>query len=291
MDSSLPLTLNPKHLVQSGGLIYFKTDTVMVSLQTPSEARKLLHLRFGRDGSIYAQFPYFERTHGVLKELIFPDGRAFPRDVDYGQEASVTSHLVKYAHHVDGEAHFSQDGKVVTKVRRRAFRLDGPIGHLFQMTAVDLNGFERLEPKDEKARRASISFHYDRLPSAVSIVADWKRRREFEAVVERSGGGPAGPVLRLVDKPDAEEGGIDHVLLSPPLHGRVSNHLLVLRCLPAGPVPGVHSPTIIFMGGWDHHEVKDRSQKVFHSGALFCMYPVDSEELIRSGLESVDFNR
>jgi len=39
-----------------------------------------------------------------------------------------TSHLAKYAHHSDGEAHFFEDGKVKTEVRRKSVPLGEQLG-------------------------------------------------------------------------------------------------------------------------------------------------------------------
>lgn len=61
--------------------------------------------------------------------------------LDLRDGGKVTSHLVKYAHHPDGEAHFSQTGKVLTQVRRRAMPLDGIEGHCFHDSGTGARGF------------------------------------------------------------------------------------------------------------------------------------------------------
>jgi hypothetical protein len=48
---------------------------------------------------------------------------------------------VKYAHHRDGEAHFSQTGRVYTHVRKRSVPLNEQIGHLWTIQLQGLNGF------------------------------------------------------------------------------------------------------------------------------------------------------
>lgn len=224
----------------------------------------------------------------MVKELCFPDGRGLPTTVNFGQEASLTSHLVKFVHHPDGEVHFSQDGKVLTKIRRKSFRLNGPIGHLFQMSAFDLAGFETLSDRDLKLKRPSIEFFYDRLPPAVSITADWTRKAMYQRVIERSGGGAAGPVLSLVDATGNQRS--DSVAIAPPSRGRRSDHVLSLTCEAATRPEGIKAPMIIFVGGWDPHEVVSASEKPTHTGALFCMYPVDSEVLQAAGLDCIDLH-
>jgi hypothetical protein len=278
-------SINPKHLANSGPLVHFNVDEAQVCVRTPEESRKLLHLGFGRDGGIFAQFPYFHDPHGVLKELVFPDGRAFPTVVSTAEEASVVSHFVKYSHHIDGEAHFSQDGKVVTKVRRRSFRLDGPIGHLFQMNAVDLAGFERLPEPYTKKRRPSIEFTYRELPKAVNITANWERKSMLNRLIVGSRLDNAGPVLTVATLDGSESQ--DWIILSPP--GGTSEHALVLKCFAAKPAEGIDRSSVVFIGGWDYHEVTDPRDVPTHTGALFCMYPVDSAAMVAAGLESLDF--
>ena len=57
----------------------------------------------------------------------------------------VTSHRVKYTHHVDGNCHFSQDGKVVTTVRNVARPLTTTAGHVFTIYIQGLGHY--AEPK------------------------------------------------------------------------------------------------------------------------------------------------
>ena len=278
--------INPKHLRRSGRLVHFYVRRVLVSLWDNVEARKLLLLIFGRDGSVYAQFPYFKASSGVLKELTFRTQPIFPTNIDTTREAWVTGHLVKYSHHTDGEAHFSQDGNVKTVVRRKSFRLDGPTGHLFQLTAFNLDGFEHFEAKDVKPHRPSIEFRVPRMPQGVNVVAEWYRKSMFDGLIARSGEARVGPVLPLVNGATGDR--VDHVLLSPPLEGKVSQHVLGLTCSEAEVPVGTTSPTAIFIGGWDHHEVIDRTVAPVHTGALFCTYPADAAALLNRDLESID---
>lgn len=104
---------------------------VLVTVGDGRVYRKLLLLTFARDGSIFVQWPYFRQRSGILADARFRDGR-LGGTYDLEKIGRSTSHLVKFSHHIDGNAHFSQDGRVKTAIRRKSFRLDGPLGHLFQ---------------------------------------------------------------------------------------------------------------------------------------------------------------
>jgi hypothetical protein len=64
--------------------------------------------------------------------------------LDLTPGGKIASHAVKYAHHPDGEAHFSQDGKVLTAIRRKAVPLDAAAGHLFTVHVVGFAAFKTL---------------------------------------------------------------------------------------------------------------------------------------------------
>jgi hypothetical protein len=65
--------------------------------------------------------------------------------VNLADSGYVTSHRVKYTHHIDGNCHFSQDGKVVTTVRNVARPLTATAGHVFTMYVQGLIHY--AEPK------------------------------------------------------------------------------------------------------------------------------------------------
>jgi hypothetical protein len=54
----------------------------------------------------------------------------------------VTSHLVKYSHHPDGRAHFSQDGKILTAIKRQSIALDRQNGHMFTLYIQGLHALD-----------------------------------------------------------------------------------------------------------------------------------------------------
>lgn len=81
-------------------------------------------------------------------------------------------HRVKYSHHVDGEAHFSQDGKILTKIRRRANSLPSHGGHIFTVQLQGLTDFQKVKDTDlAKKDRVVVSMRWESEPTSLKLVA------------------------------------------------------------------------------------------------------------------------
>ena len=75
---------------------------------TYNSLRRIAKIKFDIDGSIYVFFPGFIHTEGIVCRAVLRGGTVAQTSLDLKDGGKVTSHLVKYAHHSDGEAHFSQ---------------------------------------------------------------------------------------------------------------------------------------------------------------------------------------
>lgn len=245
---------------------------------------KILLLAFGADGSIYIQFPYFRSQHGIVANLEFGGGTIARRwmlnDVGY-----LTSHLTKFAHHIDGEAHFSQDGKVKTLVRRQSFRLDGPIGHLFQMTVFGLHGFERWTERDERKKRPCVFWSFGRIPEAVNIVGEWTRAAMLQATVPEPTR-EVGPPIALHGRDSREETRL--VLFAPPRGPAAQTHFLTINSHVTDPPTADTDSTLVFIGGWDPHELGGPEEQPVHTGALMATYPVSDPEQAALRMPTID---
>lgn len=113
--------------------------------------RRIAKLEFNQDGSIYVFFPGFAKTEGIVCRARLRAGQSNKTTLDLTENGRVTAHLVKYAHHPDGEAHFSQDGRVKTEIRRKSIPLDRQKGHLFTIQIQSLESFRLLKvPREER---------------------------------------------------------------------------------------------------------------------------------------------
>jgi hypothetical protein len=101
-----------------------------------------------KDGSLFVSFPYFAHSAGLLSIATLSAGR-MADTINLQPCGKCASHLVKYAHHPDGEAHFSQDGKVISMIRRRSIPLRSFHGHFFTLLVQGLHKFRAAQqPKD-----------------------------------------------------------------------------------------------------------------------------------------------
>jgi hypothetical protein len=122
---------------------------------------KLFQVFFAKDGSLFVSFPYFRHREGILAATMSPANGQPTSQVNLEIGGKVTSHLVKYSHHPDGRAHFSQTGKVRTQVKRQSLPLNEYRGHIFSLQIQGIEAFERAdEIKDigTNAKRSTLIF-------------------------------------------------------------------------------------------------------------------------------------
>ena len=111
-----------------------------ITVSVGAHAWRVCKLVFSKsDGSVFVTFPDFKETTGIVSVATLRAG-ARETTVDLKPEGKVASHLVKYSHHPDGTVLFSQDGLVLSQVRRKAVPLDELNGHFFTIHAQGLGG-------------------------------------------------------------------------------------------------------------------------------------------------------
>lgn len=164
-------------------LCRFQAEKFVFTVQVNEQRHKVFQVVFGKsDGSLYITFPYFHTQKGFLSTATFPN---FTRQsqIDMEPTGKVTSHQVKYAHHPDGEVHFSQSGKVKTSIRRKCLPLTKAEGHLFTIQVQDISGFE-VDPasKDHATKRTktTLNFKFDGdEPGGIKFVVRWHKPETF----------------------------------------------------------------------------------------------------------------
>lgn len=266
-------------MVREGWLRFIAATQAVVTVGTSLAHHQLCQILFGKDGSIYVQFPYFKRRTGIVSEVRFEPGAQFPTTVSLTDQGKVTSHLVKFTHHTSGEVLLSQTGRVRTEIRRMSFPLAGPIGRVFELHAYWLSGFEPLERGKAKSDRPYLPFVFRDIPFAVVVSAQWRRKRAIEANFEPTGG-VSGPVTSIIHRRTGER--LTVFFLGQPLGCPLQNHVLMVGCAEAQLPENLDHPMMLFLGGWDPHESLDSSIPVRQTGCLAFVYPVDSpEELVR----------
>ena len=133
----------------------YGADRVVMGVHNSSMRKKIFQINFkSKDGSLFVSVPYAKLGMGRVGVVECPPGN--PESIQFGDSAPVTMHSVKYSHHPDGEAHFSLDGKVFTRVRRKAVPLTAAAGHLFTLMVQGLHRFDDLNPDDIPSPKRGI---------------------------------------------------------------------------------------------------------------------------------------
>jgi hypothetical protein len=271
---------HPQFTDHEDGLGFYRAEraTVLVGSVQPGPVHQICQITFHRRlGSVFAQFGYFGTSSGVAGEYHTRPG-AKDQVVHLGAVGLVASTPIKYSHPPDGRSHFSQDGKVVSAVRRQSFRLDGPEGHLFELHAYGVNSFKELQPGQERSKRLYLPWVFaDSMPPGVTLGVEWRRKSAIRSEVTVENQGPLLMLRRRVDGMPFKA-----MLLGQPRGFPLQDHLLVVNVGAAKPASGVDRPTMIFFGGWDEHE-RSRSP-VEGGGYLTFVYPAGNvDDLLAAG--------
>lgn len=203
--------------------------------------RRIAKVKFNRDGSIYVFFPGFAKTEGVLCRARLSAGQSAQTNLDLTEDGRVTAHLVKYAHHPDGEAHFSQDGKVKTEVRRKSAPLHEQKGHLFTIQVQNIESF-RLLPAP---RREQLTLELPENVRALKITG-WRHRFADLKL-------PEGIVPTVSPKGIQTADGVTRVglFVAPPEGEPFDDTVLFLAVEETPWLSDDKAPHLIFIGGFD----------------------------------------
>src|ERR1700676_4393613 len=134
---------------QAGNITAIRSERIVCVAKTDKVRMKVFQVFFGADGSLFVSFPYFHHRIGLLSSCFIPATGTRQAQVNLEQGGKVTSHLVKYSHHADGRAHFSQTGKIVTAIKRQSIALEKQHGHMFSLLIQGLHALEVADPKKD----------------------------------------------------------------------------------------------------------------------------------------------
>ena len=173
-----------------------RSQKFVIAVETPSGKFKLFQILCGRAGSLFVPFPYYKHSSAQLSEETMEGGRKYPSDLSV--TGPLTMHRVKYTHHADGEAHFSQDGKIHTKIRRRANSLPTYGGHIFTVQLQGLSDFQPLKERDlTTSGRQVVCMRLPSEPASLKLVAHLYSADELVTRMAFSTDcGPWVPVIR-----------------------------------------------------------------------------------------------
>lgn len=272
MDASKP------HPVKLSAI---RSERAICTVNIGEQRSKVFQVFFGRDGSLFVSFPYFRHRTGILAAATIPATGSVTSQVNLEVGGKIASHLVKYSHHPDGRAHFSQTGKVFTAIKRQSIALDTQHGHIFSVLAQGFNAFDAVHPVRDAGvspKRAVIQFSVEE-SEAVKFVGRW-----FD-VSTMLFSGPAtsvGPLLPIADQQGNQR--MACLLASPYANAK---HVLALTCEPI-PVLGPEPEMLLFYGGYDPSDIMLDPRK--EAGFLAFLYPASDSEHLKQRIGTVDFD-
>jgi hypothetical protein len=265
---------------RAGNIAAFRSERVVCVVKAGEVMAKAFQVVFAVDGSLFITFPYFRHRTGILSSSSIPATGTRQTEVNLERGGKVTSHLVKYSHHTDGRAHFSQTGKIVTAIKRQSIALDKQHGHIFSLLIQGLHALDAADPlKDVGAspKRTVVNFEVEP-PEAVKFVGRWFDVNEMRF----SNPTPTiGPTLLTLDADGAQTNAC--LFASPHANAK---HVLAVTCqvIPKlGPAPEV----FMFYGGFDPSEIMTDPTK--EAGFLAFLYPLSDADKARERLGSVDY--
>lgn len=254
-----------------------RAERIVCTVRAGQVRVKAFQIVFHKDGSFFVSFPYFRHRTGILSASSIPANGSRESQVNLEYGGKVTSHLVKYSHHVDGRAHFSQDGKIFTSIKRQSIALDKQHGHIFSLLIQGLSALDPAKDELQSTKRAAIEFAMEP-PAAIKFVGRW-----FDVNAMRfSNPTPTiGPVVPGFN-PDGHR--TDQIFTASPYAN--AHHVLAISCIPM-PALGPEPEIFLFYGGFSSREIMNDPTK--EAGFLAFLYPVVDSEKLRERLGSVDF--
>ena len=113
-----------------------------LAVSWPGACHDLLGIQFDKD-QLFVHLAYYPRDAPALMNRVeLPAGERTHTFV-VAESADATTVKVKYTHHSDGEAHFSQHSGVYTTIRNRGAPLSGSPGHIFTVEVAGLSKFRK----------------------------------------------------------------------------------------------------------------------------------------------------
>jgi hypothetical protein len=257
-----------------------RCERVVCVVKAAELRAKAFQIVFGEDGSLFITFPYFRHRTGILSASAIPATGTRQSQVNLEKGGKVTSHLVKYSHHTDGRAHFSQSGKIITAIKRQSIALDRQHGHLFSLIIQGLHALDvahAVKDAGTSPKRGVIDFQIE--PSeAIKFVGRWFDVNKMRLNNPTS---TIGPTLVTLDPDGVQRNAC--LFASPHCECK---HVLAVTCERV-PKLGPQPEMFIFYGGFDPAEIMTDPTK--EAGFLAFLYPLSEADKMRERLGSVDY--
>lgn len=281
--------INGRFSLEWDGLQVYRSEKFILVVKDRNSRSKILQIVFWKNGSIFVDFPYFAHTSGIISLVTYPGHAKPPIKLSYLDGGKVTSHLVKFSYPPDGHAHFSQDGKVYSKVRKDCPPIREIEGHLFTAQIQGLDSFSRFDPTKEKMSNLKERIYMEadfgnRVPPAVKIVGMLYTRKEAK---RRSTNRFFGPIMETEDPQGNKR--LAYFCSWPTQSSENSDLVLMLMCESIPRIDKHNVAALSFIGGFDNKTIVGDWTK--DSTFLALNYPAENIAELARKIGSIDFIR
>jgi len=254
----------------------------IIDYKSGDEDYKIFQIIYAKDGSIFISFPYYKKKEGIVSKVSHI-GESNTLELLHGGKA--TSYAVKYSHHWDGEAHFSQDGKVKTIIRKHSVPLEKYSGHFFTvqfqgLEDFDLNLNDKLEYSTAKTR---VIYELKPNPEAIKFIGMLYSINELDQRLIIKDDQIHGPIFEGISNIGEKTKGL---LISSPTSYKSSNLVMYIYCKGIKSM-GNEENVLTFMGGFDLPNVIYDHSKT--TTMLMFMYPAYNFEDLQEKIGCIDF--
>jgi hypothetical protein len=269
----------------------FRSEKYVVIIGVGQNRYKVLQIVFGqKDGSLFVTFPYYQHSEGLVSVATLAGGKGGNKEIKLVPGGKVTSHLVKYSHHPDGMALFSQDGRVLSDVRKKSVPLSESEGHVFTTQFQYLKAFEVADTIKDRNKydpqRSVIVFGFGgEEPEAIKIVGRWYTLEELLSRIVVNDGKTKifGPRIHCRTDRGREYAGF---LLSPPVGNPMDKFALLLTCEAIPRLDKIGQTCLTFIGGFDPLYIVNNLE--VDTKMLALSYPASNYDELRKSIGSID---
>jgi hypothetical protein len=275
----------------------FFSKRYVISIQEFDNIYKTFQIIFDKKGSIFINFPYYLQRRGSIGLVTIPGNSKFPITLNLGPTVKVTSNLVKYSHHPDGNAHFSQSGKIFTTIRKKSVPLKNLNGHLFTLLIQGFKDFEKYDPKKDgnksALKRKNVILKLNgQEPESIKIVGRLFTRQYFQSLLNKPQEDPrflhpkGEPVIRhRIQKNVYQYCGW---ILCPPQNEGYEDYILIISYKEVPKMNKDSYSGLTFVGGFDS-KVITRNHSL-DTTFLSFIYPIPEErfEILKKEIGCLD---
>lgn len=266
-----------------GKIVPHISKNFVISVRKDKEVFKIFQINFHQNikgqASIIVSLPYFKKTLGLLSRMTYPANTRKVDKISMKIGGRTTSHAVKFSHWLDGNTHFSQDGKVFTTIRNSSNTLNSSIGHLFTLQIQGLDGFNlKDDDKRKTLDKTDLDVTLEDEIKSIKFTAWWYD----SSVVHDSGNHYGNPYFFKRDN-----GVVDKAFaLRAPQGSPLSDKILFLSFSAMPFLTKERGSHLLFLGGFDPKEIFNDISNDFHF--LSALYPARNYKKLVQEVGSID---